>query len=235
MKHVDVGDFDDEIVGRVRAARRLSKVKMLHPSLMYRLFRVFWRQQAPMTIVEAFSVFRPLRKLPLGDLAPRLPREYVAVKFYANAGLPDNPKNRAFIAATLAELTRTTDVVMLNTADRYDDHSDFAPVRRERLHTVEHLMTPQNNLEVQTRIICGARAFVGTYGGFSYLAPFHGVDTMSFYSHPAAFRFDHMEVAKRVFASLKSASFVPLDVKDVDVLRLGLGRAEAPELEIGRP
>ena len=226
LKHIDLGDFDQEIIDRVRDARGLGKVKVLHPSLMYNLFNVFWRQQAPITLVEAFSVFRPLPKLPLGDLAPHLPRDYVAVKFYANSALPDTGANRALIAQTLTELTRTTDVVLLNTAQRYDDHSDFAPVRRDRLHTVDHLMPSETNLEVQTRIISGARSFIGTYGGFSYLAPFCGTSTVGFYSNPAAFRFDHLEVAKRVFSSLKTASFVPLEVKDLDVVRLALGRAE---------
>jgi hypothetical protein len=92
-------------------------------------------------------------------------------------------------------------------------------------------MTPETNLEVQTRIIGGATAFVGTYGGFSYLAPFLGVDTVSFYSNPAAFRFDHMELAHRVFSSINRGTFVPLDVKDVDVVRLGVGRARRTEPE----
>ena len=95
-----------------------------------------------------------------------------------------------------------------------------------RLHTVEHLMPPETNLEVQSRIISNARAFIGTYGGFSYLAPFSGTNAVAFYSNPAAFRFDHLEVSKRVFSSLKSGGFVPLDVKDLDVLRLALGRAD---------
>ena len=231
LKHVDVSDFDNEIVERVRQARGLDKVRTLHPSLMYNLFKLFWRQNVPMTLVEAFSVFRPLPKLPLGDLAAHLPREYVAAKFYASSALPDNARNRAFIASTLAELTRTTDVVLLNTPDRYDEHSDFAALRHERLHTVDHLMTPETNLEVQTRIIGGAKAFTGTYGGFSYLAPFLGIDTVSFYSNPTAFRFDHMELAHRVFASFKRASFVPLDLKDIDVIRLGLGRTDLPRVE----
>ena len=176
LKHIDLGEFDRDIVERVQKARRLGKVKVLHPSLMYTLFNVFWRQQAPITLIEAFSVFRAFPKLPLGDLAAHLPRDYVAVKFYANSALPDTAGNRALIAQALTALTRTTDVVLLNTGQRYDDHSDFAPGRRERLHHVEHLMTPETNLEVQTRIISGARAFVGTYGGFSYLAPFHGTE-----------------------------------------------------------
>jgi len=231
MKHVDISDFDREIIERVRHARGLDKVQVLHPSLMYNLFKRYWRQHAPMTLIEAFSVFRPLQRIPLGDLAAHLPDRYVAAKFYASGALPDNPHNRAFIAETLAEITRTTDVVLLNTPNRYDDHADFAPVRRDRVHTVDHLMTPETNLEVQTRIIGGAKAFVGTYGGFSYLAPFLGVDTVSFYSNPAAFRFDHMELAHRVFATLKRGTFVPLDVKDVDVVRLGVGRSHRTEPE----
>jgi hypothetical protein len=227
LKHIDLGAFDRDIVERVRQRRRLGNVRVLHPSVMYSLFNVFWRQQAPTTLIEAFSVFRSLPKLPLGELAAHLPRDYVAVKFYANTALPDTSGNRAFIARTLTELTRTTDVVLLNTGQRYDDHSDFAPVRRERLHTVEHLMTPETNLEVQTRIISGAKALVGTYGGFCYLAPFHGTSTAAYFSHPTAFRFDHLEVAKRVFASLKTASFVPLDVRDLDVVRLSVGAADA--------
>src|SRR5688500_12198800 len=92
-------------------------------------------------------------------------------------------------------------------------------------------MTPATNLDVQTRIIGGASAFVGTYGGFSYLAPFLGIDTVSFYSHPAAFRFDHLELAHRVFSTLKRGAFVPLDVKDVDIVRLGVGRSRQTEPE----
>jgi hypothetical protein len=229
LKHVEEGEFDREIVDRVREARGLGKVKVLHPALMYNLFTVFWRQQAPITLVEAFSQFRALPKLPLGDLAPQMPRDYVAVKFYGNAALPDTPANQAFMARALADLTRQTDVVLLNTGQRYDDHSDFAPVRHDRLHYVDHLMRPENNLEVQTRIISNARAFVGTYGGFCYLAPFHGTDTAAFYSHPRAFRFDHLEVAKRVFSSLNTASFVPLELKDLDVVRLGVGGLELPQ------
>jgi hypothetical protein len=193
---------------------------------MYNLFNVFWRQQAPITLIEAFSVFRPLPKLPLGDLASHLPSEYVAVKFYANSALPDTAANRALIAQVLADLTATTDVVLLNTGQQYDDHSDFTPPQRQRLHTVEHLMTPGTNLDLQTRIIGNAKAFVGTYGGFSYLAPFCGTSTVAFYSNPNAFRFDHLEVSKRVFSSLKSGSFVPLEVKDLGVVRLALGRVD---------
>jgi hypothetical protein len=84
-------------------------------------------------------------------------------------------------------------------------------------------MTPANNLDVQTRVIAGAEAYVGTYGGFSYVAPLLGTNALTFYSHITGFRFDHLELAKRVFSGLRKGSFVELDVRSVDLIRLGFG------------
>jgi hypothetical protein len=223
LKHVDITSFDREIIARVSERRGLRGVKVLHPSVMYRLFDAFWFQRAPITLVEAFTSFGPLPASDLGALRDHLPSRYVAAKFYGNTALPDTPENHAFASACLEQLTQHIDVVLLNTGHQFDDHEDMPARNRSRLHTVEHLMTPDTNLDVQTRIIGGAQAFVGTYGGFSYLAPLCGVDTLAFYSHVSGFRFDHLELAKRVFSGLRKGAFVELDVRSVDLLRLGFG------------
>ena len=227
LKHVDISSFDREIIAKVTDKRGLKGVKVLHPSAMYNLFDAFWFQRAPITLVEAFTSFAPLPPVELGSLAAHLPPRYVAAKFYGNTALPDTPENRAFAASCLEQLTQHVDVVLLNTGHRFDDHDDMPAVDRSRLHLVDHLMTPQNNLDVQTRIIAAAQAFVGTYGGFSYLAPFHGTDTLAFYSHVTGFRFDHLEVAKRIFSGMRKGSFIELDVRAVDLLRLGFGGASS--------
>ena len=54
------------------------------------------------------------------------------------------------------------------------------------------------------------------------------------FSDGAGFRIDHLEIAKRVFTDLHSASFLALDVRDLDVLRVGLGMAETVTSEGGR-
>jgi hypothetical protein len=158
-------------------------------------------------------------------LRNHLPQRYVAAKFYSNTALPDTPENHAFVASYLDELTRHTDVVLLNTPHRFDDHADIARGNRSRIHSIDHLMTPATNLDVQTRVIAGAEAYVGTYGGFSYVAPLLGTHALTFYSHITGFRFDHLEVAKRVFSGLRKGSFVELDLRSVDMLRLGFGAA----------
>jgi len=225
MKHVEISSFDREIIAKVSEKRGLSGVRLLHPSTMYRLFDHFWFQRVPVTLIEAFTSFGPLPPVEIGDLRSRLPERYAAAKFYGNTALPDTPENQAFVASYLEELTRHIDVVLLNTGQRFDDHEDMARLNRSRIHTVDHLMTPETNLDVQTRIIAGAEAYVGTYGGFSYLAPFVGTHALTFYSHITGFRFDHLEVAKRVFSGLREGSFVEIDLRSMDLMRLGLGGA----------
>jgi hypothetical protein len=223
LKHVEISSFDREIIAKVTDKRGLSGVRLLHPSTMYRLFDHFWFQRVPITLVEAFTSFGSLPQVDLGDLRPHLPSRYVAAKFYGNTALPDTPDNHVFVASYLEELTRHTDVVLLNTGQRFDDHDDIAKASRGRIHTIDHLMTPATNLDVQTRIIAAAEAYVGTYGGFSYVAPLSGTHALTFYSHITGFRFDHLELAKRVFSGLRKGSFVELDLRSVDLLRLGFG------------
>jgi hypothetical protein len=223
LKHVEISSFDREIIAKVTEKRGLSGVRLLHPSTMYRLFDHFWFQRVPITLIEAFTSFGALPPVELGDLRSVLPDRYVAAKFYGNTALPDTPENHAFVASYLEELTRHIDVVLLNTGQRFDDHEDIAQGSRGRIHTIDHLMTPATNLDVQTRIIAAAEAYVGTYGGFSYVAPLSGTHALTFYSHITGFRFDHLEVAKRVFSGLRKGSFVELDLRSVDMLRLGFG------------
>ncbi|MGE3401317.1 MAG: hypothetical protein AB7K63_01940, partial [Vicinamibacterales bacterium] len=153
LKHLERTSLDDEIIERVRARRGLGAVEVIHPAQMYRLYENFWYQRTPMTLVEAFSVFTTLMPPePDPRVTAALPRDYIAAKFYGNAALPDTPENRAFAATYLAELAEQHDVVLLNTNQRFDDHSDFPPSLRGRLHTIDHLMTPQHNLAVQTQV-----------------------------------------------------------------------------------
>src|SRR4029450_7937495 len=111
---------------------------------------------------------------------------------------------------------QNVDRVLLNTTHRFDDPQDFPPGLRGRLHSIEHLMTPETNLAVQTEVIRHAEAFVGTYGGLSYLAALGGVTTVACCSHASGFRVDHLEVAKRVFAALRCGTFTEVDLRAAD-------------------
>jgi hypothetical protein len=110
-------------------------------------------------------------------------------------------------------------VVVLNTGLQLDDHRDSASSNAARLYTIDHLVEPSNNLAIQTQVIAGARAFVGTYGGLSYLPPFLGVNSIAFYSDPTEVAPHHLYLAQSVFHDLGTARLSALDVRDLTVLR----------------
>jgi hypothetical protein len=95
---------------------------------------------------------------------------YTAVKFYFNDCFPETERNRQFVHDTLAALSVRGPVVSLATGLRLDDHGDEGHVGGVIPFPAE--IRPQENLAVQAAIVARASAFVGTYGGFSYLAPF---------------------------------------------------------------
>lgn len=227
QKHFEVSEFDEAIRGRVTDALQLTDVAWLHPQLMYRLFRPVWLQQAPDALVEAFTMPRAIDAGSVPEI-PGLPDRYVAVKFYGNQGLPSGPENDRFVAGFVARLVERHHVVMLQTGVRFDDHPDFRSVPHGRVHTLDHVLTPRNNIDVQTRVIAGAEALMGTYGGFCYLGPLCGVDTLTVYSNPTGFRADHMELALRAFRRIAAPSFLALDLRDLPNIHTTLGSLRAP-------
>jgi hypothetical protein len=213
-KQVDASrDFDSAIVETVQRRLGLEKAGHVHPSAMFRLFSALWRKRAGVDLIESFTSYRTL-SLPDAD-APagtmELPPKYVVCKFYFSKAFPDTAANRAFAADLVRTISRDVPVVLLSTALRLDEHSDFQTAGASGVYVVDAHAVPQRNLEVQTRLIAGARGFVGTYGGFSYLAPFYGVRSVSFFSRRAGFENHHLQLADRVFDQLLPGGFVALD------------------------
>jgi hypothetical protein len=218
--------FDRELIRRITTAAGLERPALLHPGLMYRLFHPFWEQRATVQRIDDFTRHEHVAAPAVASLAGRLPTNYVAVRFYFSSSFPDTAENRAFATATVRALSESTDVVMLGTGIRVDDHQEFTPARSARIHTIEDVMRPETNLDIQTAVIAGARAFVGTYGGYAYLAPLCGVPSLGFYSVRDAFHLYHLEVAERVFRRIGTASLVALDVANASLVRMALA-AEA--------
>jgi len=215
-------DFEREIIERASYAVGVKKAQWLHPSLMYNLFNLFWMQRAPASLVQQFTVHR---KLPVPDveLPAELPPKFVAAKFYTNASFPDSADNRHFVSHVLRQLTAQHDVVLLNTGIAFDDHGEFTPAESARVYQVAHRLSPGDNLRLQTRIVGAADAYVGTYGGFSYLAPLCGVNALTFFSEPSAFRHDHLDVARRVFEEIGGGRLIAARTGELQFLQTVLG------------
>jgi hypothetical protein len=208
QKHTAIGHFDHHIVNVLQDSRVLEKeFEWIHPSLMYNLFKYYWTRQGSAEWIERHTRYLPLRPLPRQGAVHGLPESYVAAKFYFSESFPDTEENRLFVRDALRGLARRENVVLLNTGLAVDDHRDSLSVDGLGVYSLNDAMTLANNLHLQTQAICGAKAFYGTYGGFSYLAPFFGVPSVGFYSREDKFLPVHLDIAHRAFRSMKFGRF----------------------------
>ncbi len=228
QKQTRVTAFDQRLVeGALRSVTEAAPGNAthgwahLHPSRMYELMSPYWWEHESSAWVHRHVSWRRLTAVRTdAGVVPHAPAApYVAVKFYFNDCFPASPENRAFVRAVVTRLAALGPVVNLSTGLRLDDHGAF-PLE---LPGVSHLpadLEPSRNLGVQDAIVAGARAFVGTYGGFSYLAPFHGVPSFAFYSHRPGFSDKHLVLAREAFDRLpqRAGTGTPLMVQDASVL-----------------
>jgi hypothetical protein len=208
-KQQEVGDFDREIYGRVRAHLGLGATHEIHPSVFfgiyYKLLKLDRYAFARSVAVDGgvsrglLAEYVPLAPPPL-DLDAELPDEFVAVRFYFRPSFPDTSEIRRFARGVVESLAAHLDVVLLNTGLELDDHLDLVlPRGHSRVHTIDHLVTPASNLAVQTAIIARSCGFVGTYGGLAYLPPYLGVRSIGFNALPEHTFHPHLELAERIF------------------------------------
>jgi hypothetical protein len=171
--------FPDALDSRlVRLAReRIGDAEVVHPLLMYSRLRFVLEGLRPPEDAPRLADYRQLDWQP-APLPPDCPDDFVAVKLYFSEPFPDRPESRRLAERILAGLPEETDVVVLTSGVQLDEHREWIPTGR-RIHDASRWVTPQDNLRVQTGLVARARAFMCTYGGFSYLGPMLGVPTLA--------------------------------------------------------
>jgi hypothetical protein len=209
-KQLAPGGLDDELIGLARNRLALGEFSVLHPSLMYRLFRQFWFGNRALDVVTAHTRFAPVRVARLSDL-PALPTRFTAVKFYTGAAIPDSSDHRAMLREIVTRLAREGPVVLLDAAMALDEHEDYAFAGLPNVIGLRGALTPQNNLAVQTQAIAAAAAYVGTCGSLAWLAPMCGVPTVAVYAEDR-FLASHLYVARHAYRQTGAADFSVLDL-----------------------
>lgn len=206
--------FERRVLARVAESLDLDDYVLVHPRLMYERFRFFWASSRPSSKVVRHMDFRPLPKPPAHEGGPEPGSGYVALKAYFSDCFPDTPANRERLARLIEDLADPGPVVVLSSGVDIDEHEELRPDESGGVVDARALMRPRGNLGVQTRLIAGADRLVATYGGFSYLGPFLGVDSISFYSE-RNFNPGHLEVMRHAEPALGGASFRVLDAAEV--------------------
>lgn len=177
---------------------------LLHPSMMYALMNPFWWRHLDQSWVHRHTRYARLDRPPR-PAGVQLPARYVAAKFYFNDCFPATEENRAFVRDTMADLARQGPVVSLSAGVELDDHG---AVPTPGTIDVAAVAPPSRNLLVQSAVVAHADAFVGTYGGFAYLAPFYGVRSTSYFGDPHGFARSHLHMARSALAAIGAADLL---------------------------
>jgi hypothetical protein len=219
-KHRRPDAFDERVTDAVARHRRLTGIDVIHPGLMYRAFAPYWADEAGYSLISQFTRPRLLNP-PVEALPSGLPSDYVAVRFYFSECFPATDENRTFARGVVSSLAERTSVVVLNPGFRADEHSDWVPDDPGRIIGIAEGMSPERNLAVQSAVIAGARSFVGTYGGYSYLAPLYKVPAVAFYSRQS-FKLHHLHAAQRAFSEIGAAALLTIDVARAGLVQSAL-------------
>ena len=210
QKQTRLTEFDRELIDAATRRANVSDSSLLHPSRMYEVLNPYWWGHLSSGWVHQHTRYARLSEPDrMADIDT--PERYVAVKFYFNDCFPANAQNRGFVRDVLRTLAGRGPVVALSTGLNIDDHGG---VRLDE-YGVRHLpegIDPARNLHAQSAVVSRAQAFVGTYGGFSYMAPFYGVRSLAFYSDPAGFSQKHLHMARSAFETIGATGL--LDVRD---------------------
>jgi hypothetical protein len=210
QKQTRLTTLERDLLDLMTADAGVSDAPLLHPSLMYRVLRPFWWGHLGPAWVQQHARYRVLERPRREDL-PALPASYVAVKFYFNDCFPESDENRAFARDLVAALSSQMSVVSLSAGIDLDDHGGCEVATHDTIELAS--ATPASrNLHVQSAVVAHARAFVGTYGGFAYLAPFYGVPATAYYGEPTFSR-SHLTMARTALALLGTPDL--LEVKAI--------------------
>jgi hypothetical protein len=181
QKQTDITPFDQAVIqdAAKQYGHRLP-YHVLHPSLMYWACAPFWDETAGLRYLQSMCEFAPLPP-PNPPLPITLPEKFVAVKFYARHTFPyPHPETAEFVKRTVATIAAQVPVVVLESSDAYDDHTDIAVVG-PNIGSLGAKVDATQNLWVASAVIARATAFVGTYGGMAQLALRMGRPSVSFY------------------------------------------------------
>lgn len=229
QKQMEFGKWDRAVLRAAGDRVDWSRGGVLHPSLMYRFFRDFFKGASPISHVVDHALYDRWSKPEDPDVVAELPDEdYVAVKFYFRPSFPDTAANRRVVSDMVEALATRSRVVILNTGLEVDEHLDVDPgIRGERVRWLLDDVPPTRNLHVQSVAISRASAFLGTYGGLSYVAPAYGVRSIALFSERQHFLPSHLDLARRA-ATSAGASIMALDVAQLDLVQSAAARGRAP-------
>jgi hypothetical protein len=218
QKQSALSAFDEELLSRFRQRTGVGRCHVLHPSMMFTGFRHVWHHNLPFDFLWRRTRFARMT-LPAVSIDGLAPKSYIAVKVYSGVAVPMTEQNRRIVRSVVQRAAARAPVVLLDADLPVDEHRDFVFDDIPNVRSARALMTPGNNLGVQSGLLAGASLFIGTCGGLAWMAPLLGVPTVAVYDDDRLLD-SHLMVAKQVYKRVQAASFTTLDLRAWTELRI---------------
>ena len=188
----------------------------LHPHWMYHALTPFWATDRGLSWLDPRTRYGPIPVSPIPDTVA-LPKDYVAMSFYARATLRDDPQVRSLIAAILTTVSAHVPVVVLDGSGHADDHWDLWPKELPaNVHRLSAIWptTTETTLSQKSAVMARARGFVGTYGGICQLAARLGRPTVGFYQQWGGTSQAHRHLSQALALAMQTP-FLVLPMSDL--------------------
>jgi hypothetical protein len=213
MKHTRFTHWDRVVLEQT--AGWDGRVPVLHPAFMFRFFRRWWKGGLSLSHVLGHLRFRRLDPPPLEPrLQALLPDDYVVAAFYFRSSFEATPENQSLVRRIVAALAEETTVVLLDTEIQADEHDEATVELSNRVLMPLAGTAPAENLGLQSAVAARARAWIGTYGGRTHIAPTFGVPCLSLASGRGEFFESHLDALRRLTAAT-GAPYTVLETPDV--------------------
>lgn len=185
-QHADEG-WERHVCALTALSLGIRDYHVLSPTWMYQRLTPWWTGQQPIAWLDQ-HLLQPVKlaapPVP-AELAVKLPKSYVAMRWYSRPTWPLHEKSVLWMRDLVKRVAEKQPVVLLTNGFHTDDHADMELgeiPNTFRLHQLAGpMMTYLNNLSIQSGVIAGASAYVGTYGGLAQGAMRWGVPTVALY------------------------------------------------------
>lgn len=211
QKQSGAGPFDLELARRARARLGAGHGPLLHPSLLFALFRNVWYGNLPADVLWRHVRHALTTGLPPPQVAG-LPADYIAAKLYTGPALSASPASAYAVRELVARAARSAPVVLLDYDAALDEHHDLELRDLDGVIPIGSGLSHRSNLGQQVAIIARSRYFIGSCGGLAWLAPFLGTPTVAIYDADRLIA-PHLLVARHAGALVKAAEFAALDLR----------------------
>jgi hypothetical protein len=206
-KQTSASGLDEQLLRQAGAG--LADPVVLHPSLMFRLFRHVWHDALP---YDYFWTHTRYRQLTATAALPALPAHFSVVKFYSGTALPPDPATRQRLRELVSREAAVRPVIVLDTGVAVDEHEDYRFDDIANVTSARAWMTPSTNLAVQSALIARATTFLTTCGGLAWLGPFLGTTTVAVYADDKLLT-PHLYVARAASRKFNTAPFLTVDLR----------------------